>query len=121
MNKIIFAVWVACIVGVAIGSVSPSMAPPGVYNLDKVAHFVGYFVLAFLPSLLIKKMWQQALLCVCVILMGAGLEIAQSHVPGREGSLDDLFANALGALSGVVASLNLSHKKRHSRKRRSKA
>lgn len=83
--------------------VTPGEAPAPQIS-DKLRHFAAYAALA-IPA----AMWLgpghvgRGLLAVVVVaLYGAGLEAAQSFSgTGREGSVADGAANALGAMAGV--------------------
>ncbi len=83
--------------------------PVAVTVWDKAAHFLAYAVFAML--------WLRALhgtvappfrsgpvvvAVACAVLYGATDEIHQSFVPGRDASLLDLLADALGAIFGVA-------------------
>lgn len=76
---------------------------------DKVAHVAAYFVLGFFVArgLALGAVWSAR----AVAVGGAGLatlhglfdELHQSFVPGRDASVDDVVADAIGAILGALA------------------
>jgi len=73
-------------------------------NFDKILHAGAYMVMAFLLYLSINKsgirnnIFTAAFLCA--VLYGMTDEIHQYFVPGRDASVGDLIADAIGALIG---------------------
>ncbi len=90
-----------------VASSRPSAAGPDVYGLDKVLHATAYGVLGLL-------LWRAsgprtgtgitaATIAIAIgIAVGLTDEWIQSHVPGRDASVGDLLADAVGVVSGVV-------------------
>lgn len=74
---------------------------------DKLAHLLAglLFALALVPAArLVLPRWSRGVLLVGIgAALGVGIELLQTRVPGREASVDDALAVALGAF--VVASL----------------
>jgi len=81
-----------------------SLVPPGDTPLprlsDKIRHFAAYAALAVPVAMWIGPgRWSAVAL---LTVFGAGIEVAQAYAPtGREGSLADGLADALGAAAGV--------------------
>ena len=50
---------------------------------------------------------RRMLICVALLLYGAGTELAQAWIPFRTCSASDLFANVTGVAAGMVASIRL--------------
>ncbi len=95
----------AALIAVIVGyfSLVPPGEAPAPQISDKIRHFVAYAALAvpvavwFGPGRLFAAM-------AATVLYGAGLEGAQALAgTGREGSLADAAANALGAVTGVLS------------------
>lgn len=80
--------------------------PSSIPHLDKVLHFMEY---AALGALLFRAFHlsgartREAVASVLALaaLLGLGDEKLQSHVPGRDSSITDWFADVAGATAGV--------------------
>lgn len=96
----------------ATGEPTPDVAPPGT---DLLAHVVGYAAVAYtlgraLPDRRTRgdesdSIGPFAAVVVVVAVttgIGAGVEIAQGAVPGRDPSALDGLANAVGAVGGAL-------------------
>lgn len=97
------AVVIAALLAVAIGyfSLVPPGEAPAPQISDKIRHFAAYAGLAVPVAMWFGPGRLAAILVVA--LYGAGLEVAQALAgTGREGSLADAAANALGAAAGVL-------------------
>jgi VanZ family protein len=102
------AAWMTLIFAV---SAQPELPlPPGPWLegvLDKVGHALSYGVLAWLVYRALKHHFAPSAIlrgvCVAVaVAYGLTDEVHQAFVPGREPSLLDLGADALGALAAVL-------------------
>lgn len=92
----------AAIILIFFGSLSMGGTVKSINNADKVVHLVAYAGLAWLaiPSFSNTSIWKVFLILVC---FGVGIEIAQSLMDfGRQGSLLDIYANAVGVSLGVL-------------------
>jgi len=88
---------------IAWGELTPN--PPqmnGVFGWDKAEHFIAYFGLASMASLVIGFRPRLAWAILGVILLGGALEVVQ-YFAGRDAELMDFVANTLGALAGTLA------------------
>lgn len=88
---------------IAWGELTPN--PPqmnGVFGWDKAEHFIAYFGLASMASLVIGFRPRLAWAILGVILLGGALEVVQ-YFAGRDAELMDFAANTLGALAGTLA------------------
>lgn len=79
---------------------------PAGYN-DKVAHFFGYFGLAFLMCLTwathrVFRLRSALVIWGVVIVYGMVDELLQIPVPGRTGEVMDWIADASGAFLGIL-------------------
>lgn len=96
-------VWVMAVAAIFVLAMLPNAAPPGVWGVDKIAHFAVFLALAAIPAAILSGgrtlLWTEVLL----LAVGLGIEVAQSFIPGRVGSGGDLLADVLGVLAGVVA------------------
>ena len=78
---------------------------PEIWNIDKVAHFIEYWVLGFLWSRALKSKQEmpKATLIAFVItfLYAVSDEIHQYFVPNRDASVYDVIADGLGGWLGI--------------------
>jgi VanZ family protein len=76
------------------------MAPPGLWDFDKLMHMAEYGVLA---ALLLRATGKPALSLLIAGLYGVSDEVHQYFVPGRSSSVYDAIADVAGA--GLVCAL----------------
>lgn len=100
----LLALWGLAVVSVVVGSVLPSLAPPDIYDLDKLIHCGAYALLAGLPMATLANRRLGWVLAITMACLGAGVEVVQAvAVEGREGSVLDALANVAGVtLGGLV-------------------
>lgn len=100
------AVFVTGIIAVAVLSLLPQEAIPGVERNDKVLHMFAYLLLGASGRLAFPSFRSLWLLIFCLILFGGAIELAQGLVPGRHPSEADALVNILGTVLGAaIASL----------------
>lgn len=90
---------------IAWGELTPH--PPqmgGLLGWDKADHFIAYFGLASMATLVIGPKPSLKWAVFGVIFLGGALEILQAFA-GRDAELLDFVANTLGALAGALAGL----------------
>lgn len=90
---------------VAWASLLPASRLPGFGLWDKLEHALAYGMLAFwFGSVMFRR--SLPVLFIALLLFGLLLEWAQGAMAlGRQSDWHDLFANGVGALAGVLASL----------------
>jgi VanZ family protein len=81
--------------------------PAGIPHLDKVAHFAEYALLGWLlrralAMTLPGRRGATAMAIVLLALLGAGDELFQSTVPGRDSSAWDWLGDLLGGTTGAL-------------------
>jgi VanZ family protein len=84
------------------GELTPN--PPdlsGVLGWDKAQHFLAYFGLASMATMILGLRPRLAWAILGVILLGGALEILQGYT-GRDPDIRDFVANTFGALSGAA-------------------
>lgn len=101
-------------------SVVPGRSEPGdtIFNwlvlntsmpIQKALHVAIYAGLAFLWMWTLESVNQRALRIAFALLLtvglGAGLELYQTRVPGRFGTIADVILNGAGAALGLLAAL----------------
>jgi len=100
---------------IAFATLTPGESMPEVdfwdfANADKLAHFGVFAILSFL---MVKGFSKQALFLrlksnamiltlLTTVLYGGLIEYAQSFIPGRSIEFNDMLANGLGSMLGVI-------------------
>ncbi len=69
---------------------------------DKMLHVTGFCLLMIVPAIVVYRLGTVALCAAVLFALGAGMEILQQTVAGRESSLEDITANAAGIALGLV-------------------
>ncbi len=84
-------------------SLLPQETLPETGMWDKMNHALAYGVLAVLGGFGFKG-WRSLLMVgIGLVLLGAGLELAQSVISYRDGSITDALANFFGVAIGSLA------------------
>lgn len=101
--------WLALGLAVLAGSLLPNLGPSS-FNIplphaDKVVHFGAWALLACVVPFLVLDQRRRVAAAVGLFLLSGAVEIAQSIIPARSGSLADLAANGLGVLAGLAAGM----------------
>ncbi len=94
--------WLALVAAVLVASLLPIAAPPGAWGIDKIVHLAVFLMLAVVPAAVLSGSWAILGAESFLLVVGLGIEVAQSFVPGRVGSGGDLLADALGVLVGAA-------------------
>ncbi len=98
------AFFVGLVVVIAL-SLLPNETRPETGLWDKWEHILAYGVLAVLGGFGFKG-WRSLLMVgIGLVVLGAGLELAQSVIPDRDGSTYDALANFVGVAIGSVATV----------------
>lgn len=69
---------------------------------DKAAHFIGYAIMALLALISFNHRYKKSTILLSCITYSALIEVVQYFVPYRSMSLNDLFANVLGFIAGLI-------------------
>jgi VanZ family protein len=95
----------AIISWLAFGSASPTPNLPG---WDKVNHLLAFLVLGTVASFAHAPGWRRAMVTALgLLLYGAFIEFVQAQLPHRHGDWDDLAADAVGMLCGLLLAAGL--------------
>ena len=92
---------------IAWGELTPH--PPhleGPLDWDKADHFIAYFGLASMATMVLGLRPRLAAAIVGVILLSGALEILQAFT-GRDAEILDFVANSLGALTGTLVAATI--------------
>ena len=99
-SQIAFSAGVLAVIAL---SLLPNESLPEIGMWDKLNHALAYGVLAVLGGLGLKG-WRSVLMMgIGLVVLGAGLELAQSVIPDRSSSVYDALANFVGVTFGSVA------------------
>jgi VanZ family protein len=79
----------------------PPELPGGILSWDKADHFIAYFGLSVMATLVLGLRPRLVSAILGVILLSGALEILQAFT-GRDAELLDFVANTLGALTGTA-------------------
>ena len=83
-------------------SLIPQDAMPDPETWDKANHVAAYGAIAVAGGLGYRSRRALLRIALGLLLLGAGLELAQSVLPGRVASVADLLANAIGIALGLL-------------------
>jgi hypothetical protein len=96
--------WLA-VLTIIVLSVVPGDLRPQVLANDRQEHFLAYFITGSLLAVgyprWIQVLWSGILLAICA----GSLEFVQLWIPGRDASVGDFEAGAIGAWIGLLAVL----------------
>ena len=98
---------IVILIAITLLSLLPPKSSINLGSQDKASHFIAYFFLTINTLLISEKHIKSILL---IILYGIILEYLQSFVPGRFPAYNDIIANSLGSLSGLIIILISSKK-----------
>lgn len=101
-----FRYLVACTLLISVGlvfwaSLQPSLAPPSEGGADKGLHVLCFAVFGAMAALTFTRPLLPGA-AAGLLAVGAGIEVAQHFVPGREGSVGDWLADAIGLVIGIA-------------------
>lgn len=106
LPRMLRAVWSAAVVAVIVCSLLPGSSPVkhAIDNWglsDKLEHIVAYAVLSLLPALH-ERIRVQVCMLLAMMMMGVVLEFGQLMADGRSFEKEDILADSIGLLAGVV-------------------
>lgn len=79
----------------------PAGLPPVLAQQDKLVHLLGFAAFACALRLGLPALSRQEYAGV-LLLMASAIELGQTFIPSRVGSLGDLLADGLGAVFGLA-------------------
>ena len=100
LAKIAFVIGSVAVIAL---SLLPQETLPDTGLWDKWNHTFAYAVLTLSGGIGFKGLRSLLILGVGLMVLGAGLELAQSVIPDRDGSIYDVLANLIGVAIGSVA------------------
>ena len=100
LAKIAFFIGLVAVIAL---SLLPQETLPETGTWDELNHALAYAVLAVAGGFGFEG-WRSLLMVgLGLVVLGAGLELAQSATPGRDGSIQDALANLVGIALGSLA------------------
>jgi hypothetical protein len=100
-NKLIITAWLL----LGFGFFGLSLVPNLVYlpaYADKMLHMNVYALFVMLPVIFLTDIRYALAIAAALLLIGVGMEYAQTFVAGRNASGADMIANALGVCAGLI-------------------
>ena len=98
--------WIVAVVAVIVLSLIPPPPMRVPAGTDKVEHFLAYAALSAYAAMLFARRRMQALVAAGLIVLGVGLEVAQSALTdSRMADSADAFANTLCVLTGLLTAV----------------
>ena len=101
-------VFVAGVLAVVALSLLPQESLPDLGLWDKLNHAMAYAALALAGGLGFTGLRSLLLVGIGLLILGAGLEIAQAALPSRSPSANDALANLIGISLGSIAAVGVS-------------
>ena len=77
------------------------------FGKDKLARIIVFLVLAFYPAAFFSPIRLGLIMSTSIAPLGFLLELAQRYVPGRHFSPEDMIANNVGAVAGIILALGI--------------
>jgi VanZ family protein len=77
------------------------------FGKDKLARVVVFLILAFYPAAFFSPIRLGLMMSTSIAPLGFLLELVQRYVPGRHFSPEDMIANNLGAVVGIILALGI--------------
>jgi VanZ family protein len=107
LEKISLIIFILCASAITICSLLPNLPTPEKYNLDKFMHGAAYAGLIFLAYCFVKNRKIFISLFICVVALGGIIEIIQTFIPTRSGTIGDFAADLIGAFFGALIAKKL--------------
>ena len=96
LRRLFRGIWFAALATTFVAGLLPQLSPPGAYEADKFIHAAVFFALALPAALLAGERRRRAVLAMAAL--GLAIEIGQSYVPARTGSVLDFAADLIGVV-----------------------
>jgi len=102
-SKLTAVVWLIILAIVLVESLVPHGSPQLAQQYgDVVVHLVCFYFLALLPVYNAVTIRHGLFLALLMAVLGAGIEMAQLYIPGRDCSVGDIVTNNLGVVLGIL-------------------
>ena len=108
MKKTALIIWISCALMITVGSLMPHLGwPPEAFHIDKFIHGSAYAGLAFLPFFFTTNRNVIIIFLAAIIAMGGGIEILQTFMPSRDGTIGDFAADVCGVIAGALIAIRM--------------
>ncbi len=108
IRKLLQMAFIIGLLAVTALSLLPLDTVPDLGLWDKVNHVMAYAALALAGGLGFTGLRSLLLVGIGLLILGAGLEIAQAALPSRSPSANDALANLIGISLGSIAAVGVS-------------
>lgn len=105
LSRPILMAWFVGLCVLVIGSLIPEASftePDAGFGIDKIFRLLAFGLLSFYPVAYFFSIKSGLIMASFVAPIGFLLEIAQKYIPGRDFSPEDMIANNIGAIFGIV-------------------
>ena len=100
LQRALLVLWICLVAVIMYVGLKPS--PMSLtHPADKFVHIGGCAVVILLPAILIRQVFYLFASAAILFLAGAGIELYQSFLPGRQASTGDLLADVVGIILGI--------------------
>jgi len=110
VSRPLFLMWLAGVAFLIISTIIPqaSLTDTNTYfGIDKIARGLLFLVLSFIPAIFFSSMKVGFCVATSMAPLGFILEMAQKFFPGRHFAPEDIIANNIGAVTGLLLALIL--------------
>lgn len=105
LSRSLLMAWLVGVAMLIIGSLIPDASftePDAGFGIDKIFRLLAFGLLSFYPVAYFFSIKRGLIMASFVAPLGFLLEVAQKYIPGRDFSPEDMIANNIGAIIGIV-------------------
>ncbi len=121
LSKPLTVLWIGGVLALVVLSLIPQAGIGEIetgFGKDKVLRVAVFFILAFYPAAFFSSIRIGLITSTSIAPLGFLLELFQKYVPGRNFSPEDMIANNVGAVLGILLALVIRFFFRTGRKRK---
>lgn len=110
ISKPFTALWIVGVLMLIVISLIPQASISEIetgFGKDKLARVIVFLILAFYPAAFFSPIRLGLMLSTSIAPLGFLLELVQRYVPGRHFSPEDMIANNVGAVVGIILALGI--------------
>lgn len=105
LSRPLLMAWLVGVAMLIIGSLIPDASftePDAGFGIDKIFRLLAFGLLSFYPVAYFFSIKRGLIMASFVAPLGFLLEVAQKDITGRDFSPEDMIANNIGAIIGIV-------------------